>query len=478
MDLRPFQRRFLRAALAPGIVDTSALSMARRGNGKSWLAAHVLTRCLTPGDPLWAPGKEFLLGAGSIEQARIVFQFVRADLEPTGEYRFIDSTTRLGIVHKGSNTRLRVISSNGKTAMGIVNCPLMVCDEPGSWEVNGGQLMNDAIQLLPRANPTRPLRVLYIGTLAPARAGWWHELIGHGSTGSTHVTALQGDADKWDSWAEIRRCNPLTAVSADFRKKLLEERDAARADSRLKARFLSYRLNIPTADEATMLLTPDDWRQVLERETPDADGRPVVGVDLGNGRAWSAAVALWDSGRVEALAVAPGIPDLTEQERRDRAPKGIYERLQQQGTLITADGLRVQTVGQVVEAIQDRWGKPAVIICDRFRLAELQDAAPRGVKIMDRVTRWSEAAGDIRALRKMARDGPLAADAKSAGIIEASLSVAMVQNDDAGNTRLTKRDASNNTGRDDVSAALLLAAGEVQRRASKPKSAGVYLGLA
>ena len=59
--------------------------------------------------------------------------------------RFIDSTTRIGITHRASNTRLRVLSSNGKTAMGIVNCPLLVADEPGSWEVNGGTLMYDAI---------------------------------------------------------------------------------------------------------------------------------------------------------------------------------------------------------------------------------------------------------------------------------------------------------------------------------------------
>ena len=136
-SLRPFQRQFLRRALAPGI-DTAALSLPR-GNGKSWLAAHVLTRALTPGDPLHVAGTEYLLCAASIEQARLCFRFVRSNLEATGEYRFLDSSTRIGIAHKASNTRLRVLSSNGKTAMGIVGCPLAVADEPGSWEVGGGQ---------------------------------------------------------------------------------------------------------------------------------------------------------------------------------------------------------------------------------------------------------------------------------------------------------------------------------------------------
>ena len=81
----------------------------------------------------------------------------------------------------------------------------------------------------------------------------------------------------------------MTAVSAEFRKKLLQERDAARRDSRLKARFLSYRLNIPSADEATMLLTVDDWQRVLDRPVAERAGRPIFAYDLGGGRAWSAA---------------------------------------------------------------------------------------------------------------------------------------------------------------------------------------------
>ena len=113
-------------------VDTAALSLPR-GNGKSWLAAHLLTKCLTPGDELYVAGSEYLLCAGSIEQARLCFRFVRPALEPTGMYRFLDSATRIGITGP-ENTRLRVLSSNAKTAMGIVGCPLLVADEPGSWE--------------------------------------------------------------------------------------------------------------------------------------------------------------------------------------------------------------------------------------------------------------------------------------------------------------------------------------------------------
>ena len=219
--------------------------------------------------------------------------------------------------------------------MGIVGCPLLVADEPGSWEVVGGELMHDAIETA-LGKPGSPMKAIFIGTLAPAQGGWWHGLVADGSRGPTLVHKLQGDLEKWDQWPEIRRVNPLAATSPEFRKRLLEERDAPREDSRLKARFLSYRMNVPSGDESEMLLTVDDWERMASRPVPERSGRPIVAVDLGGGRAWSAATAVWQSGRVEALAVAPGTPDIDEQERRDRVPTGAYRSLVESGRLQVA----------------------------------------------------------------------------------------------------------------------------------------------
>ena len=313
--------------------------------------------------------------------------------------------------------------------------------------------------------------MVYIGTLAPSRGGWWHDLINDGSHGSTFVQALQGDPAKWDQWPEIRRCNPLTAISPEFRRKLLEERDKARGDTRLKARFCSYRLNIPTADESTVLLTVDDWHRVTGRPVAPRTGRPLVGVDLGGGRAWSAAVAMWRSGRIEAVAVAPGVPTLAEQERRDRVPSGTYQRLAAAGVLTTDGDRRVPRV----EALMNRalgW-RPESVTCDRFRLADMQDAVGGRVRILPRVTRWSEASEDIRALRGYALDGPLSVSPGSRELIAASLAVALVKSDDQGSVRLVKR-GSNNQARDDVAAALTLAAGALSRA---PARRGVRIHL-
>ena len=467
---RPFQKRFLKAALAPGI-DTACLSLPR-GNGKSWLAGELAARVLTESSDLWRPRTESVLCAASLEQARIVHRFAREILEPTGAYRFLDSHTRIGITHKATNTRLRVIGSNGKTAMGLVNTPWVIADEPGSWETNGGTLLHDAIQTA-QGKPGSPLRVLYIGTLAPARDGWWRQMVDGGSAASTHVTLLQGRADRWRDLREIRRVNPLTAIDDRFLKKLIEERDAARRDTRLKARFLSYRLNLPTADESEVLLTVEDWKRVLARPVPDADGAPMVGLDLGQNRAWSGAVSLWPNGRCEALAIAPGIPSLADQEKRDLVPAGTYRRLFDLGILHVVDGLRVPPVAAVVNLIRQRWGRPRVLVTDFFRLADLKDNA-RGIRIETRRTRWSESGFDIRSLRKIALDGPLAIGQPDAALVEASLAFAMVKNEE-GNERLVKR-GTNNTARDDVAAALILAAGARARRPAKPR--GRYLGKA
>ena len=466
-DLRPFQRKFVTAALRPG-VDTAALSIPR-GNGKSWLAAHILTRCLTPDDPLHVPGAEYLLAAASIEQARLVYRFVRDALEPTGAYRFLDSAMRIGVTHKATTTRLRVLSSNAKTAFGIVGCPLLVADEPGSWEVTGGTLMYDAIATA-MGKPGSPLRVVLIGTLAPSKSGWWHDLIDAGSRGSTYVQALRGCRERWDSWPEIRRCNPLANIDARFRAKLLEERDDARRDTRLQARFCSYRLNLPSADESDVLLTTADWERMAARPVPDPAGRPIVALDLGAGRAWSAAVGVWESGRVEALAVAPGIPSLEDQERRDRVPATTYTALEERGQLQIAAGLRVQPPVALWRLVLARWGIPAAVVCDRFRLAELADVVGGAAPLEPRVSRWSEASHDIRALRALSRDGPWTVDPDSRLLIAASLAAAVVKSDDQGSTRLVK--SRNNVARDDVASALVLAAGAYQRTSRRPVNAG------
>ncbi len=475
--LLAFQKRFMRAVADPSI-DTVCLS-GPRGLGKTFLAGMLLSHGLTPGDPLHQPGKEYILGASSLEQARMTYAYVRNALEPEGTYRWIDSATRLGATHRPSNTKLRAISSNAKTALGLVNVPLVCLDEPGALENTGGAALADAL-FTAQGKPGSKLKLVLIGTLAPQGipGHWWHTLINRGSVGSTWVECFQGRADRWDDMREIVRVNPLARIDPGFRAKLREERDAARSDTRLRARFLSYRLNLPAGDESEMLLTVDDWQRAIAREPGERVGRPIFAVDLGAGRAWSAAVAIWQSGVVDCIAVAPGLPDLAAQEKRDNAPAGLYRRLAQQGALMVADGLRVQPPAMLMDLAASRWGEPEFILCDRFRVNDLMDwNEGHRIPILPRVSRWSESSSDIRGTRKIVKDGPLSVCPDALGLLTASLAIAKVQNDDAGNVRLIKRGAGN-SARDDCVSALVLAGGAYDRaRGQWQSEPAEYIGI-
>ena len=462
LNIRNFQRAFIEAA------EDSAYSIAAmtipRGNGKTTLAGYLAARLMTPDDTMFRPGTESVLLAASLDQARITYRVAKDLLGDNSDYTFIDSSQRISITHKPTGTKIRAIGSNGKTAMGLLGTPWAICDEPGAWEVNGGGLMWDALTTA-RGKPDSPLKIIIVGTLAPMateEGHWWFDLTAAGTDKAkgVHVTAYAGDLETWDSWQTIRKANPLTSISPEFRKALLTERNEARADSRLKARFCSYRLNVPSADESTMLLQVSDWEALCQRPVPERLGAPIVGIDLGAGRAWSSAVGCWANGRIEAIAVAPGVPDLATQEKRDKVPQGSYQRLADAGLLLVADGLNVPPVSFLVEQMMTRFGGCNGAVADRFRFGELMDAGLPAVE--PRVTRWSEASEDIRALRRLVKDGPFSCTPESAPLIAASLSKAMVKSDDAGNTRIVKK-GTNNTGRDDVAVAFCLVAGAFER---------------
>ena len=458
-DLRPFQKKFIRAVENPQY-DCCCLSLPR-GNGKSTLAGFLLARAMTPGDRLFQAGKEHVLVSGSLEQARIVFRVMRDILEPLGGYRWVDSTQRIGATHLATNSRLRVISSSAKHSFGLLGVGLAILDEPGALENVGGSLLADSL-FTSVSKPDSPIKLVMIGTLAPSTSGWWHDVVEDGTNGSIFVMSLQGRRERWESMTEVNRVNPLAAISPTFKAKLREERDKARRDSRLKARFLSYRLNLPSMDESEVLLTVDDYETMTSRPVPERQGQPIVSLDLGSGRAWSAATAAWQTGRVEALAICPGIPSIADQERRDRVSPGTYQNLVDRGLLQMAEGRRVQPPAVLWDVIKATWGTPVNVICDNHRIAELRDAVRGDTPIEPRVTLWSQSSYDIRALRRGIVDGPLVIAEESRPLVATSLSAAMVQNDTSGNVRMLKRGHAN-AGRDDVAASLILLGGAYQR---------------
>ena len=459
--LLPFHRAWIRAAFAPGVA-VAALSCPR-GNAKTHLAARLAAQAITPGSPTFERGVEVLAVSASLEQSRVLLRFVREALGERAEadYRWLDSGQRLAATHRATGTKLRVLSSSAKRAMGLAEFSTIYADEPGSWETRGGALMYHALrQSLGKRDGQR---LVLIGTRAPAEPGtWWPELLEAGSGPGRHVTVLAApDGEPWDSWPVIRRCNPMVNASAALRATILRERDEARVTDTLRRPFEAFRLNRLVDVTNDVLVEADGWLRVEARDVPRRVGRPIVGLDLGSERSWSAAWCLWQNGRSECYALAPGIPDLAERERADAMPRGLYRRLADDGVLLVDSGRRVSRPSVLVDHLVGLGIVPAVIYCDRFMLGTLEDVVAGRWPVVPRATRWSEATEDIAAFRRLAADGPLSIVGEGRALARVGLSEASVHSDDQGSVRLVKRRASRS--RDDVAVAAVLAAGALVR---------------
>ena len=474
--LLKFHADWIKASFSPE-VQVSALSCPR-GNAKTWLYGWLGACAMTPSAPLWREGVEVLGVSASFEQSRVMMNFLRDALDGNGElYRSLDSGQRLALTHSRTNTKMRILSSSGKRAMGLSQFSTILADEPGAWEARGGALMYDALRTSLGKLPEQ--RLLLIGTRAPADDdGWWPGLLDAGSGPGTHVEVLSAPDDApWDAWSTIRKVNPLVMVNRNLRKTILRERDDARRNPALRPAFEAFRLNRQVDVHRDVLVPADTWRRVEAREVPPREGAPVLALDLGSERSWSGAWALWANGRSECYALAPGIPALEQREKQDAMPRGLYRKLHQDGVILVDEGLRVSRPEVLINHLLGAGINPSKVLCDRFLLATLQDATEGRWPIVPRVTRWSEATEDITSFRKLAEDGPLAIAPESRALARVSLSQASVKGDDQGSLRLEKK--RHGRSRDDVAVAGTLAAGALVRMMSRPaRPAWRVVGLA
>ena len=304
--LLPFQAAFVAAVCRKDHPPEIAALSVPRGNGKSWLCGGLVARSLTPGDELFEPGVENILVSSSSNQARIVLEFARAALGESENYRWRND----GVLHLESRARVRIVSSDARRALGLgANVRLIVADEPGAWSSQGRRLWDAMTTSLGK----RRTQILVVGTIAPAPltgiASWFPALVAEGSGDGRHVALLQADEAKWKDFDEVLRVNPVSAINPHLRRVLEREHKAALASERAARTFRQFRLNIPGDPvESQPLITAAEWERICARPVPACEGKPIIGVDLGGNRSWSAAAAVWPNGRIEAWALAPGVP--------------------------------------------------------------------------------------------------------------------------------------------------------------------------
>ena len=106
--------------------------------------------------------------------------------------------------------------------------------------------------------------------------------------------------------------------------------------------------------------------------TPDKRGNEyVLGLDLGQNAAMSAAAAYFRNGTLEALACFPELPSLVERGLADGVG-GLYQQMADRGELFTA-GRRVSDIPERCSGrCLERWGRPVAITCDRWRSGRIK----------------------------------------------------------------------------------------------------------
>ena len=397
--LMPFQSAFV-AAVSRKDKPAGVLALSvPRGNGKSWLCGGLVARSVTPGDALFEPGVENILVSSSTNQARIVLDFAHAVLGEVEGYRWRMD----GVVHLESRARVRIVSSDARRALGLgANVRIIIADEPGAWSPIQGRRLWDAMLT---SLGKRRTQILIVGTLAPAPltgpASWWPALVAEGSGDGRHVSLLAADPEKWRDFDEVLRCNPVASINPFLRETLEREHRAALKSERAARTFKQFRCNIPGDPvESQPLITAAEFERCCARKVPPAEGRPIVGIDLGGNRSWSAAAALWPTGRIEAWALAPGVPSLAEQEQADHVADGGYGELVKSGGLSVDAGRAVPSVERLLSRI---WAwEPLAIVSDPYRSPELHKAVSGRARVVERARSGGESTSNIQSAPQLA----------------------------------------------------------------------------
>ena len=466
-EVLPWERRFLRGAF--GVEDDVALSVAR-GNGKTCLVAAIACAILDPEGPLHAEAEatDAVIAASSFGQGlkpfRHVQRFLAAkgyDLTDRKVWRLRDSQNVAELQYRESEVTVHCIGSDPRRAHGFA-ASTTFCDELSQWEPSKTAPMLAALRT--GAGKIEGSRMIAIGTRPSAS---WHpfaKMLEGGAAYSQLHAARPGDPV--GSRATWKRANPSLDFMPALEKRIRRELEEAKADPALMPSFLALRLNLGVPDvEQSALLDAGTWEKIEGEEA--MSGQYAFGIDLGSGAAMLAAAGYWpETGALKAFAVFPELPGLADRGLRDGVG-GLYADMAARGELLIA-GRRVASVGQLLEQALERWGRPGVIVCDRWREAELRDALEAvGFPLTALTVRgmgWKDGGEDVRIFRRACLEGRVKPERSL--LLRAAMAEARVATDVSANAKLAKKTEGGRRAcaRDDAVAAAILAVAEGIRR--------------
>lgn len=460
LTVLPWQTRFIRGAFRSG-VRRVALSVAR-GNGKTTLVAAIAAAALI--GPLAQRRGDTVIVASSLDQARIAFDHAIAFLGAGRAYMRVQNNSNRCVAENPLNgARVRALPADPRRLHGLAPA-LVLADEPSQWQPGQSDRMIAALGT--SLGKLDGARLIALGT-RPADSGHW---FGRWLDGAADYAQLHTarDSDPIGQRRTWRKANPSLDAMPELESAIRAEAARAKLDAGELASFRALRLNLGTLDTArASLLDAGVWQSCEVETLPDASGPIVWGIDLGTSAAMSAVCAYWpQTGRLESLAAFPAEPGLSERGRRD-AVGGLYQRMYERGELVLSGERTVNVAGLLREAL-GRFGRPACVVADRWREAELRDALDMaGVPPAGFVSRgqgFKDGAEDVRLFRRACIDGRVAAQPSL--LLRSAMSEAVTVSDPAGNSKLAKdtQGGRRKAARDDAAAAAILAVAEGNRR--------------
>ena len=471
----PWQRRFVSRALKPG-TQSAALSVAR-GNGKTALLSGIAAATLD--GPLMVPRGETVIVASSFEQARIAFEHVAAfmsdKLADKDQWKVWDTAQQARIENRKTGERVRCIGSDPRRAHGLAPV-LVLADEPAQWPETTGERMVAALRTAAGKQPQS--RFVALGTRPADQSHWFAKMLSGGADhAQCHACGPEDPKFQVRTW---RKANPSLPHMPDLEHAIRNEARQAKADPALLASFDALRLNLGTADtEASLLLSAGTWRGI--EGDADRAGPCVWGIDLGTSAAQSAIAAHWpESGRLECMAAFPCQPNLAERGLRDGVGN-LYRQCADRGELMVL-GEHASDVGLLLGEALNRYGRPSLIVSDRWRDAELRDALQAAsIPFTDLELRgqgYKDGGEDVRSFQRAVADGRVTPVPSL--LLRSAMGEARTLSDPAGNQKLAKntQGGRRKRARDDAAAATILAIAAGVRRPAKPKPRWRYRGMA
>ncbi|WMS43441.1 terminase large subunit [Acuticoccus sp. MNP-M23] len=461
LKLAPFQKSFLKGALADG-VNVACLSVGR-GNGKTALSAGLALGALLG---VWdaQPRREILIGARTRDQGRIAWTYIEGlarslpdDIRARLQFR----RSPILSVTLDNEHEIRVLPADGKSALGT-SPTFVLMDERGHWALDRGDSLEHALLT---GLGKRGGRALIISTSASDDShpfSRWLDEAQVGVFSQEHRPAPSLPADDRES---LMLANPGAEAGIGASVEWLKaqgRRAIARGGSTLTSYRLFHRNERVSGEARDVLLTTDEWLNCEVSDLPAREGACVIGVDLGGSASMSAAAFFWPAtGRLECLGTFPSKPSLLDRGQADGV-SARYCEMQDRGEL---DVLGEQTVpvapwlNEVARHVQGY--EVAAIVADRYKQAELGeaiDATGLRFPIVWRGQGFRDGGEDCERFRRAAFDGQV--KSKPSLLLRSAFADAVCLRDPANNLKLAK---ARSNGRIDAAAATVIAVAQGAR---------------